>query len=122
MLFETRHSLHPTTANTHLHRFKGCNCTTQCKTNRCPCLLYKRECDPDICRGCARTADGGAHAGAECCNMNIRLRRRKRVVMSLSTTHGKLCCVCALGLGGLVMLARLPGPAASLASCDDAPL
>jgi hypothetical protein len=69
-------------------RFEGCKCTTRCRTARCPCLLANRECDPDRCRGCAATAEGGAAPGAECCNMNLRLRRRKHVVMSLSSVHG----------------------------------
>ncbi|KAI8471212.1 MAG: hypothetical protein J3K34DRAFT_520707 [Monoraphidium minutum] len=69
-------------------KFEGCKCTTRCRTTRCSCLLANRECDPDRCRGCAPTADGAAAPGTECCNMNLRLRRRKHVVMSLSSTHG----------------------------------
>ncbi|GBF89874.1 hypothetical protein Rsub_02578 [Raphidocelis subcapitata] len=69
-------------------RFSGCKCTAGCRTNHCPCLLANRECDPDVCRGCAATADGEAAGGAECCNMSIRLGRRKRLAMGLSATHG----------------------------------
>ena len=117
-------------------RFAGCQCTTGCRTNRCSCLLANRECDPDRCRGCAPTCDGTAAPGAECWNMNLRLRRRKRVVMSLSATHGAprdvfgcwvvmwCCCVCeggghslcCLSLSVFLALSKLSSPPSKTSS------
>ena len=31
---------------------RGCNCSTSCRNEKCPCLAASHECDPDICRRC----------------------------------------------------------------------
>ncbi|KAK6538681.1 hypothetical protein TWF694_010255 [Orbilia ellipsospora] len=35
-------------------RWKGCQCKNgkSCSGERCPCINYNRECDPDLCSGC----------------------------------------------------------------------
>ena len=42
--------------------FTGCNCKSgTCRTRACPCFAAARECDPDICKRCAHTAEVIAH-------------------------------------------------------------
>ena len=42
--------------------FTGCNCKSgTCMTRACPCFAAARECDPDICKRCAHTAETIAH-------------------------------------------------------------
>ncbi len=47
-----------------------------------------RECDPDLCGGCAATCDGSAEGLRVCGNMRLRLAQHKRVAMGLSTVAG----------------------------------
>lgn len=69
-------------------RFDGCKCKGRCRTRSCPCLAAGRECDPDLCKGCAPTIDGTAVPGTECCNMGLRMRKHSRIVMGLSKVAG----------------------------------
>ena len=42
--------------------FTGCNCRSgTCGTRACPCFAAARECDPEICKRCAHTAQVIAH-------------------------------------------------------------
>mmetsp|Transcript_24875 Transcript_24875/g.69328 ORF Transcript_24875/g.69328 Transcript_24875/m.69328 type:complete len:774 (+) Transcript_24875:212-2533(+) len=69
-------------------RFPGCNCKSNCSKRACPCLAAGRECDPDLCKGCAPTCTGEAPEGRECCNMHLRLRQHARIIMGLSSVAG----------------------------------
>ncbi|GLC46936.1 hypothetical protein PLESTM_001947300 [Pleodorina starrii] len=70
-------------------RFRGCTCKSGCKNNQCPCWAAGRECDPDLCGGCAPTLEAGsAEPGRECHNMRLRLRQHARVVLGTSDIPG----------------------------------
>jgi len=69
-------------------RFPGCSCKGGCRNRACPCLAAGRECDPDLCKGCAATCTGEAVPGKECCNMRLRLRQHPRIIMGLSSVAG----------------------------------
>ncbi|KAG2492942.1 hypothetical protein HYH03_008850 [Edaphochlamys debaryana] len=69
-------------------RFKGCNCKSGCKNNQCPCSAAGRECDPDLCCGCAPTLEGRAEPGRECHNMRLRMRQHAHVVLGTSDIPG----------------------------------
>ncbi|PNH07048.1 Histone-lysine N-methyltransferase EZA1 [Tetrabaena socialis] len=69
-------------------RFRGCNCKSGCKNNMCPCSAAGRECDPDLCGGCAPTLEGRAEPGRECHNMRLRMRQHTHVVLGTSDIPG----------------------------------
>ncbi|PNW71091.1 hypothetical protein CHLRE_17g746247v5 [Chlamydomonas reinhardtii] len=69
-------------------RFRGCTCKSGCKNNMCPCAAAGRECDPDLCAGCAPTLEGRAEPGRECANMRLRLRQHAHVVLGTSDIPG----------------------------------
>lgn len=68
--------------------WKGCKCSHRCDTQRCPCVSASRECDPDYCGLCKKTCEPGCDPEDQCKNMNLRLRKHKRVAMGLSTVAG----------------------------------
>ena len=70
------------------NQFRGCKCKGQCSSLRCPCLAASRECDPDICKGCSQTCLPNCPPGLQCHNMNLRLRRHKKIAMGLSMVAG----------------------------------
>ncbi|KAK2080600.1 hypothetical protein QBZ16_000454 [Prototheca wickerhamii] len=74
------------------NRFEGCSCRAapggRCARGTCPCIAASRECDPDLCRACFPTLTGQAAPNDACCNMNLRRRGRKRIVMGLSDVQG----------------------------------
>ncbi|GIM11526.1 hypothetical protein Vretimale_15003, partial [Volvox reticuliferus] len=69
-------------------RFRGCTCKSGCKTNMCPCWAAGRECDPDLCSGCAPTLELHAEVGRECHNMRLRMRQHAHVVLGTSDIPG----------------------------------
>ncbi|GLI66873.1 hypothetical protein VaNZ11_010840, partial [Volvox africanus] len=69
-------------------RFRGCTCKSGCKTNMCPCWAAGRECDPDLCSGCAPTLELHAEIGRECHNMRLRMRQHAHVVLGTSDIPG----------------------------------
>lgn len=71
-----------------VNQWKGCKCAHRCDTQRCPCLSASRECDPDYCYLCRKTCEPGCSPENECKNMNLRLRKHKRVAMGLSIVAG----------------------------------
>lgn len=70
------------------NQWRGCKCTHRCDTQRCPCVSASRECDPDYCLMCKKNCEHGGPPDAHCKNMNLRLRKHKRVAMGLSTVAG----------------------------------
>ncbi|GMH38553.1 hypothetical protein BSKO_06437 [Bryopsis sp. KO-2023] len=70
------------------NQWKGCKCSHRCDTQRCPCVSASRECDPDYCHLCKKTCEPGCPPDEHCKNMNLRLRKHKRVAMGLSTVAG----------------------------------
>ncbi|OQV23413.1 Histone-lysine N-methyltransferase EZH1 [Hypsibius exemplaris] len=65
------------------NRFIGCNCTSDCKSQRCPCWVAKRECDPEVCKCQARSAK------EKCCkNTPILFNSKKKVKCGPSEIHG----------------------------------
>ncbi|XP_055355168.1 histone-lysine N-methyltransferase EZH1-like [Paramacrobiotus metropolitanus] len=65
------------------NRFPGCNCVGDCRNNRCPCYVARRECDPELCRCQAKLAKGGC-----CKNTAILFNSKKRVKCGPSDIHG----------------------------------
>ncbi|KAL1213224.1 Histone-lysine N-methyltransferase MEDEA [Cardamine amara subsp. amara] len=77
------------------NRFEGCNCAkSECRNRQCPCFAANRECDPDLCRSCKPSyGDGslGHETSSEqrqCNNMNILLKKHKRILIAKSDVHG----------------------------------
>ncbi|GFR49256.1 hypothetical protein Agub_g11273, partial [Astrephomene gubernaculifera] len=73
-------------------RFRGCTCKAACRTAACPCWAAGRECDPDLCAGCAPTLEardeGRPPPPRECHNMRMRLRQHAHVVLGTSDIPG----------------------------------
>lgn len=68
--------------------FPGCNCRAGCTRNSCPCQAAGRECDPDICGGCAATLEGTAPPDRLCHNMRLRMGQHAHVVLGTSDIPG----------------------------------
>ena len=90
------------------NEFPGCKCETTkktCRTNTCPCFAAGRECTPDKCRRCCKTADAlmlpirqkyGFVDPAQtakipdypCGNMKLQLRQKEHVCLGKSGVAG----------------------------------
>lgn len=73
------------------NRFRGCVCKGGCHTRTCPCRAAGRECDPDLCKQCAKVCEGVTtpdQHGHVCHNMQMRLRQHTRVALGISTVAG----------------------------------
>ncbi|TDH66831.1 hypothetical protein CCR75_003104 [Bremia lactucae] len=81
------------------NRFEGCWCTPgNCHTSKCPCFAALRECDPDVCIVCGasdvaafQSTDSIVHGKLKkmtCNNVNVLLRKHKRLSLSFSSIHG----------------------------------
>ena len=82
-------------------RFNGCSChtlhrRTVCfKDDRCECFRAKRECDPDVCKGCRADAVldpvnryNELIQKTFCQNVHIQLAKPKRTILGASKIHG----------------------------------
>lgn len=65
-------------------RFSGCECKGKCDSNRCPCYIGKRECDPDICK-CKMPSRFEPKPEATCLNCPIQMQQGKHLLMGIST-------------------------------------
>lgn len=66
-----------------IHRFRGCKCKAECKTNACPCWNADRECDIDICK--CKMPFHKTSGESKCLNCAVQLGKWKHLVMKPST-------------------------------------
>lgn len=65
-------------------RFPGCECKGKCDSNRCPCYIGKRECDPDVCK-CKMPSRFEPKPEATCVNCQLQMQQGKHLLMGIST-------------------------------------
>lgn len=65
-------------------RFPGCECKGKCDSNRCPCYIGKRECDPDVCK-CKMPSRFEPKPDATCVNCALQMQQGKHLLMGIST-------------------------------------